>query len=168
MAKVIAFRSMLGLLLIVLLSAQTCTEQGSDYQLDKDNSISLEIPMFPSQFSTHYLMDKDVLYVHLINRISKTDSVISQATMDSASYKEITELITELDKTEYINACVSDGQSYTVVLNQESKDQVKVRFENTYHENLDKIIQSVNTKLEADLKIYFDKATLEALPTECD
>ncbi len=167
MAKIIAIRSVLGLMLVVLLSAQTCEEK-DDYQLDQANSIRLEIPMFPSQLSTHYVMDKDIMYVHLINRITEADSILSQTNMDQKAYDEMAQLIGELDKTEYINTCISDGQSYTVVLNQDSKDQVKVRFENTYHENLEKIIQSVNTKLDDNLKIYFDKASLESLPTDCN
>lgn len=166
MAKVIALKSLVGLAMMMFFSAQTCEEKPG-YQVSANN-IQLEIPMFPSQFSTHYVMDADVMYVHLINRITKTDSVINQAKMDADGYKKLQELINALDETEYINKCVSDGQSYTVILNEKDKDQVKVRFENTYHENLEQIINQVNSRLDKEDQIYFSKETLTALPTDCD
>ncbi|WP_435578108.1 hypothetical protein [Gilvibacter sp.] len=161
-------KNLLALALISSLGLKTCEDPGEHIVANQENNIALSIPMYPSPFTMKYVVDNGALFVHQVHRTQNTDSIVFQTALTSVDYSDMVKAISNLDKDEYVNKCVEDGQVFTLVLTQNDTISRQITVSNKYNEEFGKMVTAMNTELPDDKKIYYDKDSLEQLPQTCN
>ena len=144
-----------------------CEDVPATIETDSNN-ISLKVRMYPTPYTKNYILEKDRLLVVLQNKNSDKDSLVLEKNISISQYDSYSKAIKSLNKNEYNNKCINDGLVFDLTLNEENETSKNVRISNTYNDALNNIILFINSQVDTDNKLYYDKEYLNGLPTDCE
>ena len=155
-------------MLLSSLALVTKCEENKNQILKDPNYIVLEVRAYPMPQFRQYAINQDHLYVLLSNKNTDKDSLLVEKAIPNLDYNKLAGVFDRLSEEVYTNKCVEDGMVMNLILFEETLETRNIQFSNIYNEELNEIIEFVNSNTEQKYNVYYDKSKLEEDLKNCN
>ncbi|GAA4318776.1 hypothetical protein [Flaviaesturariibacter amylovorans] len=141
-----------------------CTQKEALRSIDK---VSLSLHQYPTRDVLRYEVDSSGIAVHLANSGTGFDSVLYTKAA-SAALGQSRQGMFRFREVRYANKCLEDGQVMTLAYHAGDSTVRRVRFQNYYHDDLQQLVQFINTQVDSTYRIGYNKDALLRGMEACD
>lgn len=160
-------------IILCLFSIGTIYSCGASDKMEKDkqttvNQIDLDLHMYPTKTIKKYSFKEKKIAVNLVNPSIGLDSLVLEKDISLDEWKSFSQMDEVFKAEEYSNKCMEDGQVLSLHFLKDSLSIKDVRFINFHHDKLEELISFINSNMDDQNQIYYDRKKLIADLKNCN